>query len=334
MNSLHPAIHLTFAGVIVLAAIATGIVPTQLNAASQPAAATNAAVGQQLFNSPDEAMETLQAVTRTSDESGLNQFFGPIFHELQTGDPVQDANNAQRFAKYMAQGCKLVPEGNDTIVFEIGTNNWPLPIPLVRTNGQWMFDTAAGKEEIINRHIGKDELHAIGVCRAYVTAQKLYIRMNPEPGGRTNYAQRFKSTPGKKDGLYWPVASNAPESPFGPLVAKAQMEGYGPRTGSGAKPFHGYFFRILTRQGRSAPGGKMDYLHDDILTDGFALVAYPAIWDQSGIMTFIVNQEGKVFQRNLGENTAQLAKAMKAYNPDTDWTLVQDQGVVSAVCEK
>jgi len=334
MKTFDRVSHCAFVCSLAWAATANGILATGLDAAELSAAPTNAVVAQQAFASPAEAMAALQAVMQTGDEAGMNKIFGPQFRELQTGDHVQDTNNAQRFARAMALGCKPMPEGNDKIVFEVGTNNWPMPIPLVRTNGQWMFDTAAGKEEIINRHIGKDELHAIGVCRAYVAAQRLYGRLNLVSGGSTNYAQRFKSTPGKKDGLFWPATGNEPESPFGPLVAKAQMEGYGAKTGTGTKPFHGYFFRVLTRQGRSAPGGKMDYLRDGNLTDGFALVAYPAVWDQSGIMTFIVNQDGKVFQRNLGEDTAQVVNRMNEYNPDHNWTLVQDPGVVNAACEK
>jgi hypothetical protein len=209
-----------------------------------------------------------------------------------------------------------------------------MPIPLVKTNGQWRFDTAAGKEEIINRHIGKDELHAVGVCRAYVVAQQQYASANPDAVGGTNYAQHFKSTLGKKDGLYWPSVENEPASPFGPLVAEAHVEGYVRHKGAGPQPFHGYYFRILTRQGNAAPGGKMNYMSHGNLTGGFALVAYPEHWDQSGIMTFIVNQDGKVFQQNLGEKTCRIAAAMKEYNPASEWTLVQDEGVLSAVSEK
>jgi hypothetical protein len=209
-----------------------------------------------------------------------------------------------------------------------------MPIPLVKADGQWHFDTAAGKEELINRHIGKDELHAIGVCRAYVTAQRQYASANPDAGKEVKYAQKFKSTSGRKDGLYWPAAENEPASPFGPLVAEAHVEGYGQNQDAGPHPFHGYYFRILTRQGKAAPGGKTDYMRDGNLTGGFALVAYPERWDRSGIMTFIVNQDGKIFQCNLGGKTDRIAGKMKEYNPDNEWTLVPDQGVVSAVSEK
>ncbi len=225
-------------------------------------------------------------------------------------------------------------EGEDKITLEVGTNNWPMPIPLAKTDGQWHFDTAAGKEEIINRHIGKDELHAIGVCRAYVLAQRQYASANPDAGGGAAYAQKFKSTPGMKDGLYWASAENEPASPFGPLVAEAHAEGYVKNKAAEPHPFHGYYFRILTRQGEDVPGGKMNYMRRGKLTGGFALVAYPEHWDQSGIMTFIVNQDGKIFQRNLAGKTFRIASAMKAYNPDSNRALVQDQGVLSAVSEK
>jgi hypothetical protein len=288
-------------------------------------------VAQQMFASPDDAVKALQTATAARDTSALDAIFGPEVKQVLTGDPVQDANNAQRFAAAMAQGCNPVPEGDDKITFEVGTNNWPMPIPLVRTNGQWYFDTAAGREEIINRHIGKDELHAIGVCRAYVTAQLQYAGA---AGGGADYAQKFKSAPGRKDGLYWPVAENEPASPFGPLVAEAHVQGYGGHKGAGPHPFHGYYFRILTRQGAAATGGKTDYLVHGNLTGGFALVAYPEHWDQSGIMTFIVNQDGKVYQQNLGEKTIRIAAAMKEYNPDSNWTQVQDVGILDAVSEK
>jgi hypothetical protein len=319
---------------IALLAVAWGILPAALQAAEPNEAQQQPVVAQRLFASPDEAIKALQTATEARDTAALNEIFGPVYQELSTGDKVQDANNAQRFAAAMAQSCNPVKEGEDKITFEVGTNNWPLPIPLVKADGQWHFDTAAGKEEIINRHIGKDELHAIGVCRAYVAAQRQYASANPDAGGGAKYAQKFKSTPGMKDGLYWPSAENEAASPFGPLVAEAHAEGYVKHKGAGPHPFHGYYFRILTRQGNAAPGGKMDYLSHGNLTGGFALVAYPEHWDQSGIMTFIVNQDGKVFQRNFGEKTSRMAGAMKEFNPDSEWMLVQDEGVLSAVSEK
>jgi hypothetical protein len=320
---------------VALLAGAGGVLSADLHAAEQKEAPQKPVVAQRLFASPEEAVKALQAATAAKDKAALDEIFGPEFHNLLTGDEVQDANDAQKFATAMAQGCTPVKEGEDKITLEVGTNNWPMPIPLVKADGQWHFDTAAGKEEIINRHIGKDELHAIGVCRAYVAAQRQYASLNPAADGKPKYALRFKSTPGKKDGLYWPAAENEPASPFGPLVAEAHAAaGYVKTKGTGPHPFHGYYFKILTRQGKAAPGGKMDYMSHDNLTGGFALVAYPEHWDQSGIMTFIVNQDGKVFQRNFGEKTSRMAGAMKEYNPASEWTLVQDEGVLSAVSEK
>src|ERR1017187_1742636 len=216
-----------FAGLstIALLAGALGILPAILQAAESNDAQSKPAAAQRLFASPDEAVTALQAAAQAKDTAALTEIFGPGVQDLLTGDKVQDANNAQRFAAAMAQGCNPVKEGEDKITFEIGTNNWPMPIPLVKADGQWHFDTAAGKEEIINRHIGKDELHAIGVCRAYVAAQRQYASANPDAGGGAKYAQKFKSTPGMKDGLYWPSAENEAASPFGSLVAEAHAEG-------------------------------------------------------------------------------------------------------------
>jgi hypothetical protein len=291
---------------IALLAGAWSILPVDLYAAGQNETQQEPVVPQWLFASPDEAVKALQAATQAKDKAVLKEIFGPEVKELLTGDAVQDANNAKRFATALAKGYTLVKEGEDKITIEVGTNNWPMPIPLVKANGQWYFDTAAGKEEVINRHIGKDELNAIGVCQTYVAAQRQYAAAHLEADGKVKYAQKFKSASGKKDGLYWPSAKNEQASPFGP------------------QPFHGYYFRILTQQGKAVSGGKMNYMVHGNLTKGFALVAYPSNWDHSGVMTFIVNQDNKVFQRNFGEITFRIVRAMKEYNPDSEWTLVQD----------
>jgi hypothetical protein len=334
MKLTNPSTRFPRVLAIVLLAGVGGLFSANLHAAAQEQPQQKPAVAQRLFASPDEAEKALQTATAAKDKAALSEIFGPQVKDLLTGDAVQDADNAQAFATAMSEACHLVKEGEDKIVFEVGTNNWPMAIPLVSANGQWHFDTAAGKEEIISRHIGKDELCAIGVCRAYVAAQRQYVSANQGVGGTANYAQKFKSTAGKRDGLFWPTAANEPASPFGPLVAEAHAESYVNTTNSGPHPFHGYYFRILTRQGPAAPGGKKDYLSRGNLTGGFALVAYPEHWDQSGIMTFIIAQDGKVFQRNLGEKTSRIAGAIKVYNPDRDWTPVQDEGVLSAVSEK
>jgi hypothetical protein len=321
----HLNLSTRFAGIVAMAiaAAACGVLPATLHAAEQTAAVT-----QRTFASPEEAIKALQEATQAKDKAALSQIFGPDVNLLLTGDEVLDADHAAKFAKALAENCQQVPESDGKITLEIGATNWPFPIPLVKADSQWHFDTAAGKEEIINRHIGKDELHAIGVCGAYVDAQRQYATLNTDGSGTVKYALKFKSEPGKKDGLYWKAAEGEAASPFGPLVAEAHAEGYHhQKPGTGPHPFNGYFFRILTRQGNDAPGGKMNYMRHGNLTKGFALVAYPEHWDQSGIMTFIVNQDGKIYQRNLAEKTAEIAGSMKEYNPDSEWTLVQDQGV-------
>jgi len=315
---------------VVWRALAGGLLSAGLLAAEPLETTPNPAGPQRMFDSPAAAETALQAATEGNDQAALRELFGPEFTSLQTGDPAQDARNARWFATAMIQSCQLVTNGDECITFEIGTNQWPLPIPLVRSDSQWHFDTAAGKEEIINRHVGRDELHAIGVCRAYVTAQLQRAAANPA----MSYTLKFASTEGTQDGLYWPTSVNTQASPFGPLVALAQTGYYVSHRGKGPQPFHGYYFKVLTRQGPNTPGGKMSYLHFWKLTRGFALVAYPEIWGQSGIMTFIVNQDGKVYQQDLGANTRQTVRAMKEYNPDRQWTLVADAGVTNAAAEQ
>jgi len=328
MNFANRLSHLPSLYAVSMLALAWSIFPAHIQAAASSSP-------QESFPSSDAAIAALQSAVAANDQAALSKLFGPEFHELMTGDKVQDANNLKKLAADLAQRCHQVKEGDDKITLEIGSNNWPMPIPLVQTNGQWHFDTAAGKEEIINRHVGKDELTAIGVCRAYVTAQRQYASENPTGGAAKAYAQHFKSSPGKKDGLYWAAANNEAASPFGPLVAEAQAEGYVVhKKGTGPHPFHGYYFRILTGQGNAAPGGKMTYLSDGAMTKGFALVAYPENWDKSGVMTFIVNQDGKVFQRNFAEDTSLVAAALKEYDPDSKWTLVKDEGILRAASER
>lgn len=288
--------------------------------------------GQRQFASPEDAISALRTAAHAQDIAAMREIFGPEYDQLLTGDAALDAKHAEKFAAAVALVCKPISEGDDKVMLEVGTNEWTMPIPLVKADGQWHFDTDAGKEEIITRHIGKDELHAIGVCRAFVKAQEQYASANG--GSGASYALRFKSTPDKKDGLYWPTADNEPASPFGPVVAEAQVGGDVNNDGTKPQPFHGYFFRILTRQGPAAPGGKKDYMSQGMLSGGFALVAYPEAWDKSGIMTFIVNQDGKVYERNFGEKTSRAARRMKEFNPDDRWKPVDDEGILSAASEK
>jgi hypothetical protein len=322
LNRLH---FLSSALTALFAVAACVLLPLPARAADQPAAAT-----ERRFATPEEATKALLEAAKAKDKDALHAIFGPGIHDVLTGDAVQDAANFESFTKAMGQLCNPVHEGDDKIVLNIGAENWPFPIPLVRKDGQWFFDTDAGKEEIINRHIGEGEINAISVCRAYIQAQRQYAGEDRDGSGVLKYAEKFKSTPGKKDGLYWESAPGEEPSPFGPLVAEAHAEGYGQKPkGAAHQPFHGYFFRILTAQGPDAAGGRYSYIINGNMIAGFALVAWPAHWGQSGIMTFIVNQQGKVYQRNLGEKTAAIASAMTRFNPDSRWTLVQDTTVAA-----
>ena len=288
--------------------------------------AAQPAPGQRDFPTPDAAVKALQQAVKANDRTALRSLFGPGEDQLRSGDRVQDAENAAHFAAALTQMCHYSHQGADKVVLNIGAEDWPFPIPLVRRNHTWYFDTDAGKQEIIDRHIGEDELAAIRLCHEYVQAQKEYASEDRDGSDVLKYAALLKSTPGKKDGLYWEPTAPDDQSPLGPLVAEARTEGYEARkAGAAPRPFHGYFFKILTAQGSAAPGGAYNYLVNGNLIGGFALVAYPAVWGESGIMTFVINQRGRVYQANLGPDTAARAAAMTEYNPDRSWTLVDQR---------
>ncbi|MGP8202170.1 MAG: DUF2950 domain-containing protein [Limisphaerales bacterium] len=291
------------------------------------------AVSQRTFASPAEATNALFKAAKAHDRQAMREIFGPEATNLLTGDTILDDRHFEAFAGHLAERCDLVQETTNRLTLEIGREQWPYPIPLVQSNGMWLFDTMAGEEEIINRHIGRDEYHAIGVCRAVVKAEHEYAARFTDSAGRPVYAQKFKSTPGKMDGLYWPAEANGPPSPLSPFVAEACFEGYNWKSGRGPRPFHGYYFKILKRQGPAAPNGKMNSVHDGKMTGGFAVAAYPARWGESGVMTFIANQDGVVYQRSLGEKTARIAAKMKEYNPDNQWTVVQEQGITDLTAD-
>jgi len=281
---------------------------------------------QQLFSSPEEARQSLIAAVQAKDHQLLKAIFGPVTAELEPGDPVEQAAEFDHFSRHIQERADLIREGEARAILVIGAEKWPFPIPIVKKGDRWLFDTEAGREEILSRRIGHNELLAINVCRSYVVAQREYYNM-PEPDGDQipKYAQRMKSTPGKRDGLYWLTAAGDKESPLGPLVAKAREEGYLQKRKpgeSGPRPFHGYYFHILKRQGKSAPGGKFNYVINGNMIAGHALVAYPVRWGISGVMTFIVNQRGRVYQKNLGPKTTDIARKMKEFNPDQTWKMV------------
>jgi hypothetical protein len=295
--------------------------PPQADSAQAPAAA------QRVFGTPDEARQALITAVQKKDRKEMAAIFGPVLHDMETGDPVEDEAEFHHFAQHVNERVELSTETPNKAVLLIGDQKWPFPIPVVKKGNSWVFDTQAGREEILNRRIGHNELLAINVCRSYVDAQREYYNMEEPADGVPipKYAQHLISRPGKRDGLYWPTLPGEKQSPLGPLVAKAKEEGYmmprGPNE-RGPRPFHGYFFKILKKQGKSAPGGKYDYVINGNMVGGYALLAYPARWGVSGVMTFIVNQSGRVYQKNLGPKTEKVAKKIKAYQPDLSWKLV------------
>lgn len=276
------------------------------------------------FDSPDSAMTALASALRHGQTERVVSFFGPGSKTLiSSGDAVADRQARARFLAAFDESHKIVYRGDNEAILVVGDNEWPFPIPAVKRGDGWQFDTSAGKQEILNRRIGANELDAIEVCRAYVDAQRDYATVDRNGDGVLEYAQRFLSSPGKHDGLYWPATSAEDESPIGPLMASARAEGYSTELGK-PRPYHGYFYRILTKQGPDAPGGAMDYVVRGRMIGGFALVAYPAQYGVSGIMTFIVNHDGIVRQKDLGPETAKKAKEMTRYDPDASWTEPQD----------
>jgi|SRR5208283_581614 len=285
------------------------------------------AESQKLFSSPEDALKALVDAVKANDRAALDQIFGPAGKDLRSSDEVQATTAFEEFSKHLAEKTDLVKESDSKVMLYIGNEHWPFPIPIVKKNDQWFFDTEAGKEEILNRRIGEDELTAILVCRSYVKAQREYALKDWNGDGIIAYAQKLRSDPGKKNGLFWRTSPGEEMSPFGELIAKARMEGY--KQGKSLfkeepTPFHGYYFKILTRQGRHAPGGKYNYVINGNMVGGFALAAFPSSWGKSGVMTFIVNQQGKVYQKNLGPNTTKIVQKMKEYDPDKTWTPVKE----------
>jgi DUF2950 family protein len=286
-------------------------------------AAASVASAQQAFKTPDEAASALASAAKTGDRKAIVTVLGPDGEDIvSSGDEVADAETRQKFVAAYDAKHEITMEGDNKATVVIGQEDFPLPIPLVRKDGMWRFDTAAGRDEILFRRIGKNELDAIQASLAYVDAQNEYAEKDRTGAGVNTYAQRIISQPGKRDGLFWPTSLGEEASPLGELVAEATRQGY--RAGGGRTPFHGYYFKILTKQGAAAPGGEMDYVVRGKMIGGFALVTYPAEYRNSGVMTFIVNHAGTVFQKDLGPNTAKLAEHMTSFNPDPSWQKVPD----------
>jgi hypothetical protein len=283
-----------------------------------------ATLQQKTFPSAEDAVKAAVTAARNNDDKELIAIFGAQSKDLLfSGDQVADKQRRAQFIKAYDEKNRLVTEGQNMIVV-VGNNDWPFPIPLAKSGSGWVFDTAKGKEEILNRRIGQNELDAIQVLLAYVDAQREYAMKDRDGDGLLEYAEKFRSDSGKKNGLYWEAKTGDEVSPMGPFAARAVKEGYGKNKPSDQpSPYHGYYYRILAAQGKAAPGGAYSYLVKGNMIGGFALVAYPAEYGNSGVMTMIVNHDGKVFEKNLGKNTATVASAMKEYNPDSTWTEVK-----------
>ena len=275
---------------------------------------------QKSFDSPEAGVNALVAAVKANDQKRLQSILGPRSHKLvNSGDEVADVQRREAFVREYDEANKIVLDGDRKATLLIGDDEWPLPIPLVKYGSRWRFDARQGEKEILARRIGANELAAIQVCLAIVDAENDYAAQVRTSDGIPRYAQRFVSSPGKQDGLYWEAPAGARPSPLGPLLAAAANEGYAESGRRTLAPYHGYYYRILTSQGADAPGGAYDYVVNGRMIGGFAVIAYPARYGASGIMSFIVNHEGVVFEKNLGRNSAVTAAGLTSFNPDATW---------------
>jgi hypothetical protein len=282
--------------------------------------------GQKTFSSPENAINALVTAAQNNDEEAMLDVLGPDGEQIvSSGDEADDAQNHANFVQRYQEMHRLVKEPDGTIVLYIGAKNWPTPIPLVNKGSSWYFDTDAGKKEILFRRIGRNEISTIRVCQELVAAEKEY-----HSAEHAEYAQKIFSDEGQHNGLYWKVAEGEPPSPIGPLVASAVAQGYAKSQDGTPTPYRGYYYHILTRQGKHAPGGVNRYIVNGKMTGGVAFVAYPAEYRSSGVMTFIVGVDGVVYQKDLGKKTEVLAKGMKEYNPGSSWEKTKEQEEMAA----
>jgi Protein of unknown function (DUF2950) len=278
--------------------------------------------GQRTFATPQAAAAALAAAAQTNNEQEMLAILGPSARDLiSSGDPVADQRRHQFFARRYDELHQFASDSEGRVFLYVGAESWPTPIPLEKHVDQWFFDTAYGKQEVLYRRIGFNELYAIKVCSAIVKAQREYYA-GLHGDSVHQYAQSLRSEPGTQDGLYWPVKQGEPQSPLGPLVAEASRQGYQHHTGGQPHPFHGYIYGLLKSQDASAPGGARSYIVEGKMTGGFGLIAYPANYRDSGVMTFLVNQDGQIYQKDLGPQTEQIASSMTAYNADDTWSRV------------
>jgi hypothetical protein len=279
-----------------------------------------ATAAQKTFASPEAGITALVEALRINDQPLLGAILGSHGKRLiHSGDRVADQQGREAFIKAYGEANKLVLDGDRHAVLVIGQDEWPMPIPLVKSPAGWRFDTPQGEKEILARRIGRNELSAIQVCLAIVDAAHEYAALDVDGDSIPEYSPHFVSTPGKHDGLYWQTKPDEPLSPLGPLLAAATREGYTNSVTKPLAPYHGYFYRILTQQGKDAPGGARDYLINGHMIGGFAVIAYPARYGMSGIMSFMVNQDGLVYEQNLGKDTAAITAKINAFNPDPSW---------------
>jgi hypothetical protein len=283
-----------------------------------------ATVKQRTFASPEEAVKALVEALKSKDTKALEEIFGPGSKDLvSSGDPVADSAEYERTVNHLEQKSRLEQSAGKVILYA-GNEEWPFAIPIVKKDALWRFDLKQGREEILARRIGRNELSAIQFCLAYVDAQREYALKDRDTDGLLEYAQKFRSDTGKKNGLYWDVKAGEAQSPLGPLAAVAQKQGYSTKREK-PEPYLGYYYRILKAQGKEAPGGAYDYVVKGKMIGGFALVAYPAKYASSGVMSFIVNQDGVVYEKDLGRNTEKSVQAMKLFNPDSSWKKVEEK---------
>ncbi|MFZ0797211.1 MAG: DUF2950 domain-containing protein [Terriglobales bacterium] len=276
--------------------------------------------GQKTFSSAEEASNALVTAAQNNDEKAMLEILGPGGKQIvSSGDEAEDAQNRANFVQRYQEMHRLVKEPDGTTILYIGAHNWPYPIPLVSKGKSWYFDTEAGKKEILYRRIGRNELSAIRVCQELVASEKEYLAQHKE------YAQKIFSDEGQQNGLYWKSANGEPQSPIGPLVASAVAGSYAQSKGGAPTPYRGYYFHILVGQGKNGPGGVKSYIVNGKMTEGFAFVAYPAVYRSSGVMTFVVNEDGVVYEKDLGKKTDVLGKAMKQYDPGPGWQKAEEQ---------
>ncbi len=316
--------------VVLVALLGIGLAASDLAtptlAASSPASPSAAAAAkQQDFATPDAAVDALFKANQANDVAALRAIFGPDGDRLVvSGDPVADSAARKRFVDLYSASHALAPGADGRMILVVGPNAWPMPIPLEQVSGSWRFDASQGAQGIIDRRIGRNELMTIRTLLAVVAAQKDYFDRLQRGTGAGAYAQRVLSTPGQQDGLYWAAAPDEAPSPLGPLIAQVESEGYPGATGAKGRPtpYQGYFYHMLKAQGSDAPGGAEDYVRDGHMTGGFAFVAWPAVYASSGITTFLVDQDGVVFQKDLGRATAKIAGGMTRFDPDVTWARV------------